>query len=102
MILLDLALIVICAHAAGAAARRIGQPPVVGEILSGILLGPAVLGSALAGALFLGLVLFMFGVGYELDHRLVRSPAAVSVAAGATVLPLLLGVGLAGWLAGPH
>ena len=115
MFLLDLALIVICAHAAGAAARRIGQPPVVGEILSGILLGPAVLGSALAGALFpgpvrvaleplatLGLVLFMFGVGYELDHRLVRSPAAVSVAAGATVLPLLLGVGLAGWLAGPH
>src|SRR5829696_1056381 len=115
MFLLDLALIVICAHAAGAAARRIGQPPVVGEILSGILLGPAVLGSSLAGALFpgpvrvaleplatLGLVLFMFGVGYELDHRLVRSPAAVSVAVGATVLPLLLGVGLAGWLAGPH
>jgi Kef-type K+ transport system membrane component KefB len=115
MVLLTLALIVVCAHAAGAAARRLGQPPVVGEILSGVLLGPAVLGSSLAGALFpgpartalepladLGLVLFMFGVGYELDHKLVRSPATVSVAAGSTVLPFFLGAGLAGWLAGSH
>jgi K+:H+ antiporter len=115
MFLLDLALIVICAQAAGAAARRIGQPAVVGEVLSGILLGPAVLGSSLAGALFpasvrmaleplasLGLVLFMFGVGYELDHRLVRSRATASVAVGSTALPFILGVGLAGWLAGSH
>jgi K+:H+ antiporter len=115
MLLLDLALIIVCAHTAGAAARRIGQPPVVGEILAGILLGPVVLGSSLTGALFpasarqalepladLGLVLFMFGVGYELDHRLARPRAAASIAAGSTVLPFLLGAGLAGWLAGSH
>jgi Kef-type K+ transport system membrane component KefB len=115
MLLIDLVLIVVCARLAGAAARRIGQPPVIGEIVSGVLLGPIVLGPTLAGALFpadvrvalgpladLGLVLFMFGVGYELDHRLVRQPAAASIAAGSTLLPFLLGVGLAGWLATRH
>ena len=115
MLLIDLALIIVCARLAGAAARRIGQPPVLGEVLSGVLLGPAVLGPSLAGALFpadvrlalgpladLGLVLFMFGVGYELDHRLMRQPAALSVAAGSTLLPFLLGAGLAGWLAARH
>jgi Kef-type K+ transport system membrane component KefB len=115
MLLIDLALILVCARLAGAAARRIGQPQVVGEIVSGVLLGPAVLGPSLAGALFpadvrlaleplanLGLVLFMFGVGYELDHRLVRQPAALSVAAGSTLLPFALGSGLALWLATRH
>jgi Kef-type K+ transport system membrane component KefB len=115
MFLVALAFIIVCAHAAGAVARRIGQPQVVGEIVIGVLLGQVLLGSSLAGALFpadvrlalqpladLGLVLFMFGVGYELDHRLVRQPAAVSVAAGSTLLPFLLGAGLAGWLAARH
>jgi Kef-type K+ transport system membrane component KefB len=115
MLLIDLALIIVCARLAGAAARRVGQPPVVGEIVSGILLGPTVLGPSLAAVLFpadvrmalgaladLGLVLFMFGVGYELDHRLVRQRAAVSVAAGSTLLPFLVGAGLAGWLAARH
>jgi Kef-type K+ transport system membrane component KefB len=48
MLLIDLALILVCARLAGAAARRIGQPQVVGEIVSGVLLGPAVLGPSLA------------------------------------------------------
>ncbi len=115
MLLIDLALILACARLAGAAARRIGQPAVVGEIAVGVLLGPAVLGPSLAGALFpvdvrlalgpladLGLILFMFGVGYELDHRLIRKPAAVWVAAGSTLPSFVLGAGLAGWLVTRH
>src|SRR5262249_19430108 len=49
-----------------------------------------------------GLVLFMFSVGYELDHRLARRGTAASVVAGSTVLPLVLGTALAAWLATRH
>ena len=113
--LIALALVVLSAHLAGAVARRLGQPAVVGEIAVGVLLGPAVLGPELTGVLFpdevrralqpladLGLVLFMFGVGYELEPRSARQRAVVSVAAGSTLLPFVLGAGLAGWLAGPR
>lgn len=45
-VLLDIVLILIAARVCGAAARRIGQPGVVGEIIAGILLGPSLLGPA--------------------------------------------------------
>jgi Kef-type K+ transport system membrane component KefB len=117
------ALVVIMALARlfGALARRCGQPAVVGEILVGIVLGPTFFGVGLANHLFplggtnpmagvrpaltgigdLGLVLFMFIVGYELDRNLVLSSgrATVSVAIGSIVAPLGLGVALGFWLA---
>jgi Kef-type K+ transport system membrane component KefB len=109
------ALIIVCARLAGAVAVRLGQPPVIGEIVSGILLGPTLLGPLVTGVLFpadvraalvpladLGLALFMFGVGYELDRRLARRPAAASIATGSVVLPFLLGTALAAWLVGRH
>jgi Kef-type K+ transport system membrane component KefB len=40
LLLADVAIIIILARLLGAAARRLGQPPVLGEILAGILLGP--------------------------------------------------------------
>ncbi|MFI0480119.1 cation:proton antiporter [Actinomadura sp. 9N215] len=95
-----------------AAAVKWRQPAVIGEIVAGILLGPTLLGllpgdptdllfphsarpflSVLAEV---GLVLFMFGVGFDLEPAHFRASArpALAVSAGSIVLPLALGFGL--------
>ena len=48
-VLFDIALILMVARVCGAAARKVGQPAVVGEIIAGVLLGPTLLGPTLAG-----------------------------------------------------
>ncbi|MCG5214921.1 cation:proton antiporter domain-containing protein [Streptosporangium soli] len=117
VLLLDLMIILAAARLLGALARRLGQPPVIGEIVAGILLGPTLLGPFIGDELFgpemlpplqalanVGLLLFMFVVGLELDQKLVKGKGrlAVTVAAGSTVLPFVLGVILAYGLAGDH
>jgi Kef-type K+ transport system membrane component KefB len=83
-ILLDVAVILIAARAGGALFERLGQPSVIGEIAAGIALGPTLLGllpgdpsselfpaDALAVLQLigqLGLVLFMFAVGWDLGR----------------------------------
>src|ERR1041384_8138833 len=68
--------------------RRIGQPPVMGEMVAGIILGPSVLGFFFPNAMSfifpassletlrllsqIGVVLFMFVVGMELNVRHVK------------------------------
>ena len=97
-------------------ARRLGQPVVVAEMTAGIVLGPSVLGwvaPRASAALFpasslsllgpvsdLGLVLFMFLVGLELDPLLLRgrTRAAVLASPAAVVLPFGLGCATAWWL----
>jgi Kef-type K+ transport system membrane component KefB len=117
LFLADLAIIILFARLLGVAAKRIGQPPVVGEIIAGILLGPTLFGGKITTTLFpltlrpalsalanLGVVLFMFVVGYELDLRLIRGRerVAASVSACSIILPLSLGAGLGVWLASRH
>ncbi|HEX9521085.1 MAG TPA: cation:proton antiporter [Streptosporangiaceae bacterium] len=112
LLLVDLALIIVLARLLGAVARRMGQPPVLGEIVAGILLGPTIWGTKITATLFpptlippltaladLGLVFFMFVVGYEVDLGLVRGRGrvAASVAIGSIVAPLALGIGLGAW-----
>jgi len=110
---LAVAVIVLTAQLGGAVAWRCGQPRVMGEILAGIALGPSLLGALAPGleaVLFgpavrpqlellgqLGLVLFLFQVGMELDPRLLRArlPLASRITLAALLLPLTLGVGLA-------
>ncbi len=117
LLLADVAIVIVLARLLGTAARLLGQPPVLGEILAGILLGPTFFHGHLTKTLFptalispltaladFGLVLFMFVVGYELDLRLIRGRerVAASVAIGSVALPLILGTGLGVWLAHRH
>jgi Kef-type K+ transport system membrane component KefB len=114
LLLADVAFIIILARLLGTAAKLLGQPPVLGEILAGILLGPTFFHGAITKALFptslippltaladIGLVLFMFVVGYEVDLRLIRGRerVALGVSLGSVILPLGLGTALGVWLA---
>jgi Kef-type K+ transport system membrane component KefB len=111
-LILQLIVIITSARALGALASRLGQPAVIGEIAAGVLLGPSLLGAlapAATGFLFpdaslptlhllsqIGVLLFMFAVGLELDpaHLRGRAQAAVAVSHFSIVIPFVLGVAL--------
>ncbi len=116
----DIALIVVVARAMGMLFKRIGQPAVVGEILAGIALGPSLLGLLpgdlpervfplevrpfLAIIAQLGLVIFMFIVGLELDPKLVRGKErlAAVISLSSVALPFVSGIGAAALLFDAH
>jgi Kef-type K+ transport system membrane component KefB len=93
--------------------RHLRQPPVIGEIAAGIILGPSVLGllpGDLTDRLFpteirpmlsaiaqVGLLLFIFMIGWEFEKSLLRDKraAAASVSLSSVVLSFALGAGLA-------
>lgn len=113
-----LALLVIClaAQSLGMLFRRFNQPQVIGEMIAGILLGPSLLGRVLPGvSSFLlpnqvapylsvianmGVILYMFLVGVELNTDLLRARTHASIATShaSIIAPFLLGSGLALWL----
>jgi Kef-type K+ transport system membrane component KefB len=112
-VLLALTVIIVTARALGVLSARFGQPPVIGEVIAGILLGPSLLGRlapeisdyVLPGrvAPFLailsqvGVILYMFLVGLELDTTLLRkrTHATVAVSHASIVTPFLMGAALA-------
>ncbi len=93
--------------------KKIGQPTVIGEIIAGIVLGPSLLGmyfpefsailfpvESLGNLKFLsqiGLILFMFVIGMELDLKVLKNKAneAVVISHASIVIPFTLGIGLA-------
>ena len=108
-VLLALVVVILVARAVGSLFRYLHQPPVVGEILAGILLGPSLLGRvapALSHYLLpnsvapflgvlsqVGVILYMFLVGVELDPGLLRKRghATVAISHASIVAPFLLG-----------
>lgn len=115
-VLLALAVVILACRAAGWAMAKIGQPRVQGEILSGILLGPTLLGQlwprassylfpdAVVDALVvlaqIGLVLFMFliGLSFDLDELRGLGRKAVVISYASIIAPLVLGATLGLWL----
>nr|WP_260407789.1 cation:proton antiporter [Planomonospora venezuelensis] len=111
--LLAVILVVASTHTVGALVGRLGQPPVVGDILAGILLGPTLLGAVSPGAwawVFpeeilgaldmtaqLGLVAFMFLLGCELRTDRLRGagPLAAAVGSSNLAVPFLCAIPLA-------
>lgn len=116
ILLLQLILIIVMSRLLGRAMRWVGQPAVTGEILAGILMGPSLLGwlapsfsafifpeSSLGSLQFLsqiGLILFMFVIGLELDHNLLKQSAskAIVISHASIAIPYCLGVLLASFI----
>jgi Kef-type K+ transport system membrane component KefB len=114
--LLAVAAVIAAVRLVGRFVARMGQPQVMGEIVAGIVLGPSVAGllwpgftehlfpaeviEALRVLAQLGLVLFMFLVGTELDQAALRGQGLrIAVIAHASVLvPVATAVPLALWL----
>lgn len=119
-VFIDVAVVVAAARIFGRLFRRIGQPAVVGEIVAGIALGPTLLGllpGDLPLVLFpmevrpylnviaqIGLILFMFIVGLEVDLTTIRErrTTAFTVSLTSVVLPFSLGILLAAYLHTHH
>lgn len=117
LLMFALAIIALLAYFAGRLARRVGQPPVIGEIVLGILLGPTLLSGAISDAVFpadirpyltalanIGVALFMFTVGADVEGEPLRGRRLVAgaVASGSVALPFGLGVALAVFLFHEH
>jgi Kef-type K+ transport system membrane component KefB len=116
LLLVQIAAIIVVSRALGVVTRWLGQPLVIAEVFAGIVLGPSLLGWVWPdgmAALFpvtslpvlkmlsqVGLVLFMFLIGLELDPKLLKGRAHSSIAISHTsiILPFVLGAGAAWWL----
>ncbi len=112
ILLLQIITIIIVARFFGWIFRKIGQPTVIGEIIAGIFLGPSLVGmyfpeystmlfpaESLGNLQFLsqiGLILFMYVIGMELDLKVLKNKAneAVVISHASIVIPFALGIAL--------
>jgi Kef-type K+ transport system membrane component KefB len=108
-----LVLMILAGRLLGRLLARLGQPPVIGEVMAGICLGPSLLGRVWPGAselllpadvapylalvAQLGIILYMFTVGLEFDAAVLRRHAhsALAISYASILAPLVLGAALA-------
>ncbi len=113
ILLMQIVTIIIVARFFGFICKKIKQPTVIGEIIAGIFLGPSFVGyyfPEVSGFMFpkqslgnlqflsqIGLILFMFIIGMELDLKILKNKAkdAVIISHASIIFPFALGVGLA-------
>jgi Kef-type K+ transport system membrane component KefB len=116
VLILQIVSIILVSRFFGYIFNKIGQPTVIGEIVAGIFLGPSILGfifpefsaflfspQSLPNLQFLsqvGLILFMFVIGMELDLKVLRNQAhdAVVISHASILIPYFLGMWLAYFL----
>lgn len=116
ILILQILVIILTSRILGWLMSLINQPTVIGEIMAGIMLGPSLLGlyfpeattflfpvESLGNLQFLsqiGLILFMFIIGMELDIGVLRqrAGAAVFISNTSIVVPFVMGAGLAYFL----
>ncbi|KMQ60084.1 transporter [Chryseobacterium angstadtii] len=112
LLLAQIVTIILVARLFGWICMKIKQPSVIGEMIAGIVLGPSLLGmyfpefsaflfpkESLGNLQFLsqiGLILFMYIVGMELDLSVLRKKAhdAVVISHASIIIPFALGIGL--------
>lgn len=113
MLLIQIVTIILTAKLFGWLFNKIGQPTVIGEIIAGIFLGPSLVGmyfpdffeqlfpaSSLGNLGIIsqiGLILFMYVIGMELDLKVLKNNVqeAVTISHASIIFPFTLGIGLA-------
>jgi Kef-type K+ transport system membrane component KefB len=114
LILLQIPVMLVFAHIFGGLVKRLHQPPVLGEILGGIILGPTILGAAapavqsglfpafgdssriLSLIAYLGLAAFVFIAGLEVDLNCIRrqGKSTLITSISGVILPFAMGFGM--------
>src|SRR5947207_12404645 len=100
-VLLDILVVLLAAKAAAEVAERVGVPPVVGEILAGIVIGPSVFGfvqgeDVLRVLAELGVILLLLDVGLEMDIAELGAVgrSSLAVATIGVIIPFAGGYGM--------
>ena len=117
ILLLQLALLLLVARGLGELMRRINLPPVVGELLAGVALGPSFFGlilpsiqaqvfpksqvqaDLLSVVSWLGVLFLLVVTGLETDLNLIvrKGRTALLISLGGIIVPFVTGLGL-GWM----